>query len=187
MLLLPLLRTALENGATSIEVSRMPLGLRWYRGKELLAKEPLKVEDFTTIGDELRKEGARGDRATDLTVETPLGPTRLTVKFSPIGVQITLPVTEEEAEAAVAFSELIGRLAETGGTQVICTAREAEFKQGLSTAETVPLVDGALALLTEHARKLAGGAEGSFVVFGGGARITVTARITSDGVTFSLS
>lgn len=187
MLLLPLLRTALENGATSVEVSRMPLGLRFYRGKELLAREPLSIEDFTAIGEALRRAGARGDRSTELELDTPRGPMQLAAKFSPIGVQLTLPVTDEESDAAVALSELIGKLLDTGSTQVICTASEAEFKQGALTAETVPLVPGALATLRDHAHKLAGGAEGSFVVFSGGARTAVTATIADDRVTFSLN
>lgn len=65
MLLLPLLRTAQQNGATSVEVSRMPLGLRFYRDKELLAREPLSIEDFTAIGEALRLAGVRGDRTSD--------------------------------------------------------------------------------------------------------------------------
>lgn len=172
---------ALENGATSIEISRMPLSLRWYQGKELLAKEPLTLADFSALGEELRALGARGDRAMDVTVSTQT----FTVKFSNIGVLLTFPVSEAET----AFSELIARSLELEASHVICTTSQAEFKQGLGVVETVPLVEGAFAMLAEHGRTLAGisEGEGTAIVFAGGKPLNLKVIAKPHEIAFALS
>jgi hypothetical protein len=183
MLVQRVVNRAVFNGSTTVEVSRMPLGLRWYRDKTLLEREPLSLADFTAIGDELKGLGARGDRATDVTV----GTFAVTVKFSNIGVLLTMPLNEAET----AFSELVSHALEISASHVICSTDRAEFKQGLAVVETLPLVEGAFALLATHGRKLAGIAEpegeGTAVVFGGGRALNLKVVARAHEIAFALS
>jgi hypothetical protein len=185
MRLTAVIERAVKTGATSLEVSRVPLGLRWYRGKELLAKEPLSIDQFTAMCEELRGLGARGDRAS--IVDSPLGGT-FQVKFSNIGALITFADATPGEEA---FAELLARSFEIRATHVICTHTRAEFKHALGTAEEIPLVDGAFEALAGHGRRIAGitgeTGEGTTPIVFSGEQFKLTVLAEPYQVTFAVT
>lgn len=188
--LITILQGALRGGATDVEIFDTRK-VRWLRGGDLVASGELPEGAFAALGDELVGLGARRDATANVTVISPVGPLTVEVALAPQRVRIAVR-DEEQARAEDAFSELMAHMRSISADRVTCTATEALFARGDSPIESVPLVEGALALLVRHGTMLAGldpanNRSGRAVLFGGKQPMTLSAALTDDGIVFAVS
>jgi len=188
--LITILQGALQGGATDVEIFDTRK-VRWLRGHDLVASGELPEGAFAALGDELVGLGARRGATANVTVISPVGPLTVEVALAPHEVRIGVR-DEEQARAEEAFAELMAHMDSISADRVTCTATEARFARGDANIESVPLVEGALALLVRHGTMLGGldpsqKRAGHAVLHGGEAPRRLAVELTGDGVVFTVS